>query len=69
MSITLSDLLIDCTRLPSRKILRDYYELESLQNTGKHNDNFVLQSLKRIKENISTELLKLLIRYFLSKTR
>jgi fructose-1,6-bisphosphatase/inositol monophosphatase family enzyme len=58
MSITLSDLLIDCTRLPSRKILRDYYELESLQNTGKHNDNFVLQSLKRIKENISTELLK-----------
>jgi fructose-1,6-bisphosphatase/inositol monophosphatase family enzyme len=58
MSISLSDLLIDATRIPARKLLRDYYELESLQNTGKKNDHFVLQSLKRIKENIGLELLK-----------
>jgi fructose-1,6-bisphosphatase/inositol monophosphatase family enzyme len=58
MSISLSNLLIDATRIPSRKLLRDYYELESLQNNGQQNSNFVLQSLKRIKDNIALELLK-----------
>jgi fructose-1,6-bisphosphatase/inositol monophosphatase family enzyme len=58
MSISLINLLIDATRIPARKLMRDYYELESLQNNGKQNDVFVLQSVKRIKENIATELLK-----------
>jgi myo-inositol-1(or 4)-monophosphatase len=58
MSISLTDLLIDSTRIPARKLLRDYYELESLQNKGRQNDDFAAQSLKKIKENISFELLK-----------
>jgi fructose-1,6-bisphosphatase/inositol monophosphatase family enzyme len=58
MSISLLNLLIDATRIPARKLMRDYYELESLQNTGKQNDSFVLQSIKKVKENIGIELSK-----------
>ena len=49
---------MDATRIPSRKLMRDFYELESLQNKGKNTDFFAEQSLKTIKENIASELSK-----------
>ena len=52
----LLELLIKASRSASRKLYRDFCEIEHLQANGQKNDHFVKSSIDRVREVIATEL-------------
>ena len=52
----LLELLIKASRNASRKLYRDFCEIENLQNTSQNMNNFADSSIQRVQEVISDEL-------------